>query len=178
MNTSMYEQRLASIFVTERKEKAASARKLEAAKAKGENETHAEETHATEILATEEKARGACIALRAELAEKVRRDSLVNPDDVDSKALPLLESGVMKADDFAALTERYNENPTMLRLIALYARKRGAEASIMRDSAERKAMENIVKSCDSVLPAELDRFDQLTEKLSAEGNQESMSCEC
>lgn len=58
MNTSMYEQRLASIFVTERKEKAASARKLEAAKAKGKNETHAEETHATEILATEEKARG------------------------------------------------------------------------------------------------------------------------
>lgn len=30
MNTSMFEQRLASIFAAERKEKAASARKLEA----------------------------------------------------------------------------------------------------------------------------------------------------
>lgn len=166
MDTPIYEQRLMPIFATERKEKAAAARKSKAAKTNGENDVGVEETHTAEVLATEEKARGACIALRAELAEKVRRDSLVNPDDVDSRALSLLESSVMKAGDFAALAERYNENPTMLRLIALYARKRMVEASVMRDSAERVAMEKIVISCDSVLTAELDKFDQLTAKLS------------
>ena len=166
MDTPIYEQRLMTIFAAERKEKAAAVRKSKAVKANGENDVSVEETHTSKVLAAEEKARGACIALRAELAEKVRRDSLVNPDDVDSKALSLLESGVMKADDFAALTERYNENPTMLRLIALYARKRMVEASVMRDSAERVAMEKIVKSCDSVLTAGLDKFDQLTAKLS------------
>ena len=47
----------------------------------------------------------------------MRKASLVNPDDVEPLALELLESGVMKADDFAALAEHYSENPTMLRRV-------------------------------------------------------------
>ena len=133
MKALTYEQRLTAIFEAERKAKAAALRKLDTAKAeckRMEDQAQAEaalqaaeQAHAAEISAAEEKARSAYTALRAELAEKVRTASLVNPDDVEPLALELLESGVMKADDFAALAERYSENPTMLRLVALHARK-------------------------------------------------------
>lgn len=111
MKALTYEQRLTAIFETERKAKAAAARKLDTAKeeckhmadqAQAEAVLHsAEQAHAAELSAVEEKARSAYTTLRAELAEKVRKASLVNPDDVEPLALELLESGVMKADDFA-----------------------------------------------------------------------------
>ena len=107
--------------------------------------------------------------LRAELAEKVRKASLVNPDDVEPLALGLLESGVMKADDFAALAEYYSENPTMLRLVALHARKGMYAAAGEPMRAERDALAGVVETCNRRLTAELDSFDRLTAKLSAEG---------
>lgn len=129
MKALTYEQRLTAIFETERKAKAAAARKLDTAKeeckhtedqAQAEAVLHsAEQAHAAELSAAEEKARSAYTTLRAELAEKVRKASLVNPDDVEPLALELLESGVMKADDFAALAEHYSENPTMLWLVSV-----------------------------------------------------------
>ena len=101
MKALTYEQRLTAIFETERKAKAAAARKLDTAKeeckhmedqAQAEAVLHsAEQAHAAELSAAEEKARSAYTALRAELAEKVRTASLVNPDDVEPLALALLE---------------------------------------------------------------------------------------
>lgn len=182
MKALTYEQRLTAIFETERKAKAAAARKLDTAKeeckhmedqAQAEAVLHsAEQAHAAEFSAAEEKARSAYTTLRAELAEKVRKASLVNPDDVEPLALELLESGVMKADDFAALADRYSENPTMLRIVALHARKGMYAAAGAPMSAERDALAGVVESCNRRLTAELDRFDRLTAKLSAEGSPE------
>ena len=141
MKALTYEQRLTAIFETERKAKAAAARKLDTAKeeckhmedqAQAEAVLHsAEQAHAAELSAAEEKARSAYTTLRAEL---------VNPDDVEPLALELLESGVMKADDFAALAEHYSENPTMLRLVALHARKGMYAAAGEPMRAERDAL--------------------------------------
>lgn len=182
MKALTYEQRLTAIFETERKAKAAAERKLDTAKAeckRMEDQAQAEaalqaaeQAHAAELSAAEETARSAYTDLRAELAEKVRRASLVNPDDVEPLALELLESGVMKADDFAALAERYSENPTMLRLVALHARKGMYAAAGAPMSAERDALAGVVESCNRCLTAELDSFDRLTAKLSAEGSPE------
>lgn len=129
MKALTHEQRLTAIFDVERKAKAAATRKFDTAKAdckRMEDQPQAEaalqaaeQAHAAELSAAEEKARSAYTALRAELAEKVRKASLVSPGDVEPQALALLESGVMKADDFAALAERYGENPTMLRLVSV-----------------------------------------------------------
>ena len=126
MKALTYEQRLTAIFETERKAKAAAARKLDTAKeeckhmedqAQAEAVLHsAEQAHAAELSAAEEKARSAYTTLRAELAEKVRKASLVNPDAVEPLALGLLESGVMKADDFAALAEYYSENLSLIHI--------------------------------------------------------------
>ena len=87
-------------------------------------------------------------------------------------ALELLESGVMKADDFAALAEHYSENPTMLRLVALHARKGMYAAAGEPMRAERDALAGVVETCNRRLTAELDSFDRLTAKLSAEGSPE------
>lgn len=182
MKALTYEQRLTAIFETERKAKAAATRKFDTAKAdckRMEDQTQAEaalqaaeQAHAAELSAAEEKARSAYTVLRAELAGKVRKASLVNPDDVEPLALELLESGVMKADDFAALAEHYSENPTMLRLVALHARKGMYAAAGAPMSAERDALAGVVELCNRRLTAELDSFDRLTAKLSAEGSPE------
>lgn len=182
MKALTYEQRLTAIFDAERKAKAAATRKLDTTKAeckRMEDQTQAEaalqtaeQAHAEELSAAEEKARSAYTVLRAELEEKVRTASLVNPDDVEPLALALLESGVMKADDFTALAEHYSENPTMLRLVALHARKGMYAAAGEPMSAERDALAGVVETCNRRLTAELDSFDRLTAKLSAEGSPE------
>lgn len=182
MKALTHEQRLTAIFDVERKAKAAATRKFDTAKAdckRMEDQPQAEaalqaaeQAHAAELSAAEEKARSAYTALRAELAEKVWKASLVSPGDVEPQALALLESGVMKADDFAALAERYGENPTMLRLVALHARKGMYAAAGAPMSAERDALAGVVELCNRRLTAELDSFDRLTAKLSAEGSPE------
>ena len=159
MKALTHEQRLTAIFDVERKAKAAATRKFDTAKAdckRMEDQPQAEaalqaaeQAHAAELSAAEEKARSAYTALRA-----------------------LLESGVMKADDFAALAERYGENPTMLRLVVLHARKGMYAAAGAPMSAERDALAGVVELCNRRLTAELDSFDRLTAKLSAEGSPE------
>ena len=112
------------------------------------------------------------------LRDRVSRDELrraaqtMRGCPVAERALELLESGVMKADDFAALAERYSENPTMLRLVALHARKGMYAAAGAPMSAERDALAGVVELCNRRLTAELDSFDRLTAKLSAEGSPE------
>ena len=123
MKELTYEQRLTAIFETERKEKKAADRKLETAKAavrcmedRVQAERlmkEAERAHAADVSAAETKAGSAYTKLRAALVEQVQKCALANPDDVEPKAITLLESGILRADDLAALTERYGKNPTI-----------------------------------------------------------------
>ena len=90
------------------------------------------------------------------------KTTFTNPDAVEPNALLLLESGVMDADDFTSMTERYSKNPTMLRLVAFHADKRMREASYMRDSTERSRLERGIDRCNGIL----DGFNQPTAKRS------------
>ena len=62
--------------------------------------------------------------LRAALAAELRANSIVSPDAVDAAALELLKSGVMTAADYSAFVGKFDNNGTMLRLIARYAARR------------------------------------------------------
>lgn len=78
--------------------------------------------------------------IRAELEQEVRAANLANPDAIDSNALELLKSGVLTSDDYAAFMEKYDSNPTMLKLLAHYA----AEAAKATDSRREAATLNAI----------------------------------
>ena len=62
-------------------------------------------------------------AMRAELEEAVNKKYAADPEQIDSKTLTLLESGVLTPYDFSNLMERAikDENYTMTKLIAKHA---------------------------------------------------------
>ena len=57
-----------------------------------------------------------CISL-----DRSKRRRKTVPLTMDSNALELLKSGVLTSDDYAAFMEKYDSNPTMLKLLAHYA---------------------------------------------------------
>lgn len=61
--------------------------------------------------------------LRAALEQEVRDENLANPDAVDNSGLELLKSGLLSADDFYSLAEKYSGNATMLRFVAKFAKE-------------------------------------------------------
>lgn len=56
--------------------------------------------------------------LRAALEHEVHSGTLASPDAVDPNGLELLKSGILSADDYYSLVDKYDDNPTMLRLVA------------------------------------------------------------
>lgn len=72
--------------------------------------------------------------LRSQLERKTRGNNAANPDAVDANGLELLKSGILSADDFYSLVKKYDDNPTMLRLVARYAK----EAADDMDSTQAK----------------------------------------
>ena len=62
-------------------------------------------------------------AIRTDLEMEVRATTAANPDAVDSNAMELLKSGILGVDDYYTLVGKYDANPTMLRLIAKYAKE-------------------------------------------------------
>lgn len=96
--------------------------------------------------------------LRADLEQEVRAANLANPDAIDNNALELLKSGVLTSDDYAAFMEKYDSNPTMLKLLARYA----AEAAKATDSRREAATLNAISiDCQSGQSAILRAFDDL-----------------
>lgn len=72
---------------------------------------------------------------------------------------------------FRKALQEVNEKfrPEYERLVTLHARKGMYAAAGAPMSAERDALAGVVESCNRRLTAELDSFDRLTAKLSAEG---------
>ena len=104
--------------------------------------------------------------LRAELEQEVRAADLVNPDAIDSNALELLKSGVLTSDDYAAFMEKYDSNPTMLKLLAHYA----AEAAKATDSRREAATLNAISiDCQSGQSTVLRAFDDIVKSLTIAG---------
>ena len=77
-------------------------------------------------------------ASRSLLEQDVRISSTVDPDDVDTNTIELLKSGVLGADNYYSLVDKFDNNQTMLRLIAKYAKEAAAEAN--KDSQTRMAL--------------------------------------
>lgn len=84
--------------------------------------------------------------LRSALEKELKANRLANPDDVDERAVKLLESGIMTADDYCEFMGKYDDNPTMLRLIAQYARD---AADGTDDHAAGLALRHVVYLCES-----------------------------
>ena len=97
--------------------------------------------------------------LRRELAERVAADSSANPDTVDANGLELLKSGILTANDFYALAEKYDDNPTMLRLLAKYARDAASDPS--NDQATRGALYMLSERCADGCGAVMGNWDAL-----------------
>jgi len=82
--------------------------------------------------------------IRAELERDARENSLMSPAAVDANALELLKSGVMVPEDYYKFADDFDSNPTMLKLIAKYARE-AAESTEVR--ADRGALHQVVEAC-------------------------------
>ena len=82
--------------------------------------------------------------IRSRLEADVRSAELVNPDALDANGVELLKSGVLSAGDYYALAEKYDDNPTMLRLIAKYARD---AADSMTEAKDRGALHQLAQAC-------------------------------
>ena len=99
--------------------------------------------------------------LRAALEKELREASAANPDSVDEKAVKLLESGIMTVDDFYKFGEKFDGNPTMLRLVAKYA-KEAADDLDSTQSKERGALNYLCLECSQSLGKTMREWDNLS----------------
>ena len=98
--------------------------------------------------------------LRAALAAELQANSIVDPDAIDTAALKLLESGVMTSAEYSAFAVKFDNNGTMLRLIARYA---GEAAKNTEDRTEAATLNAIALACRSGQGKALREWDNLSE---------------
>ncbi len=75
--------------------------------------------------------------LTSELDKAIQKDNVASPDALDENGLKLLESGVMSADDYADMLQRYDNNPTMLKIVGKHAEQRANELEGTEQAIER-----------------------------------------
>ena len=96
--------------------------------------------------------------LRAALEHEVHSGTLASPDAVDPNGLELLKSGILSADDYYSLVDKYDDNPTMLRLVARYAR----EAADDMEAKDRGALYQLAQECENGQGQTLRAWDSLS----------------
>lgn len=84
--------------------------------------------------------------LRRNLERELRGDNAANPDAIDPNGMELLKSGILSADDFYSLVEKYDDNPTMLRFVARYA-KEAADNMDSTQAKDRGALYQLAQVC-------------------------------
>ena len=84
--------------------------------------------------------------LRSKLERELRGDNAANPDAIDPNGMELLKSGILSADDFYSLVEKYDDNPTMLRFVARYA-KEAADDMDSTQAKDRGALYQLAQVC-------------------------------
>lgn len=84
--------------------------------------------------------------LRSQLERELRGDNAANPDAIDANGMELLKSGILSADDFYSLAEKYDNNPTMLRFVARYA-KGAADDMDSTQAKDRGALYQLAQVC-------------------------------
>lgn len=96
--------------------------------------------------------------LRADLEKAIAADCIADPAALDTNAFYLLDSGTMTAADYAAFAEKYDSNPTMLKLIA--ARANAAVATA--EPQERIILNQVYNDCKDGHGAILRMWDDIS----------------
>lgn len=73
--------------------------------------------------------------LRTALSNEVQASKCVDPTAVDAAGVELMKSGILTADDYYSLAEKYDGNVTMLRLLSKYAADAATDADNRKDRA-------------------------------------------
>ena len=97
--------------------------------------------------------------LRRALEKEVQTSNLADPSAIDNNALELMKTGVLSPADYSAFMERFDSNPTMLKLVGHYA----AEAAKTTDSRrEAAALNAIALDCQSGEGAVMRAWDSIS----------------
>lgn len=99
--------------------------------------------------------------LRASLEHDVRSGNLASPDAVDHSGLELMKSGILSADDFYSLAEKYDDNPTMLRFVAKYAKEAADDMDSTR-AKDRGALYQLAQVCGQGQSRTMREWDDLS----------------
>lgn len=99
--------------------------------------------------------------LRAALERDVKGESLASPDAVDPNGLELLKSGVLSADDYYSLAEKYDDNPTMLRFVAKFAKETADDMDSTR-AKDRGALYQLAQVCSQGQSRTMREWDNLS----------------
>lgn len=73
--------------------------------------------------------------LRRALEKEVQTSNLADPSAIDSNAVELMKTGVLTVDDYFGFADRYDGNPTMLKLVGHYAKEAADSADDRKDKA-------------------------------------------
>lgn len=93
-----------------------------------------------------------------ELLQALVLDGTAKAQDVDLRAVTLMQSGVMDSADYRVMAAEYAENSTMRKLISKYAIEAGDAA---QDRYERETLYNIGNECFNSMSDILNAFGEL-----------------
>lgn len=96
--------------------------------------------------------------LRRALEKEVQESKCVDPTAVDAAGVELMKSGILTADDYYSLAEKYNGNVTMLRLLSKYAADAATDADNRKD---RAALTVLSRECANGTGKTLKAWDDL-----------------
>lgn len=82
--------------------------------------------------------------LRRALEKEVQTSNLADPSAIDSNAVELMKTGVLTVDDYFGFVDRFDGNPTMLRLISHFAKEAADSAD---DRKDRVALTVLAQDC-------------------------------
>lgn len=71
--------------------------------------------------------------LRSQFADHLNKHYAASPDKLDAATMQLLNSGICTAAELVRLVERHADNPTMLRIVASYAKRKKDDKQISRE---------------------------------------------
>lgn len=97
--------------------------------------------------------------LRRGLEKEVHGNNIADPSAIDNGTLELLKSGILEADDYYKLAERFDEKPTMLRLLAKFAK---AAAENTDDRKSRAALNEIALTCADGMGSVMRSWDSIS----------------
>ena len=82
--------------------------------------------------------------LRRALEKEVQTSNLADPSAIDSNAVELMKTGVLTVDDYFGFADRYDGNPTMLKLMGHYAKEAADSAG---DRKDKVALTVLAQDC-------------------------------